>query len=290
MLEQDWRFSTVDGSGLSGYLYMPESPRAALVIASALGVPQAFYADCARAFAARGIAVLTFDYRGTGSSAPARDTRFEHWGRLDLQAALTGMRMRFPGRPLFLLGHSIGAQLVGLAPDSMALAGVIFIAVTAPHPSQWRGRARTLMWGMWNLLIPTLAARRTRFPARRLGIFSMDVPAGVMRDWARFARSPRYLFNPRHGVDTARYRELRQPAISFEFTDDRYAPEAATAAFLRELPALRVTRRRIAPAELGTTVMGHFGYFQRSRSTALWLETADWILRVATQGPRQAAA
>lgn len=45
-------------------------PVGAVLIVSAMAVPQSFYADLARWLARQGWQVVTFDYRGTGDSAP----------------------------------------------------------------------------------------------------------------------------------------------------------------------------------------------------------------------------
>ncbi|HJY42761.1 MAG TPA: alpha/beta hydrolase [Steroidobacteraceae bacterium] len=48
------------------------APLAAVVVPSAMGVTQNFYARFAEWLAARGYLAATFDYRGIGQSAPAR--------------------------------------------------------------------------------------------------------------------------------------------------------------------------------------------------------------------------
>ena len=42
-----------------------------VLIVSAMGVPQRFYADFAEWLASQGHAVMSFDYRGVGESRPA---------------------------------------------------------------------------------------------------------------------------------------------------------------------------------------------------------------------------
>lgn len=292
MTAQKLKLTTADGCELDATLYAPAQPRAAAVIAPALGVPQRFYADFAGALAEQGVAALSFDYRGADYALAAREAlRLAHWGERDLQAALQAAAERWPDLPRVLIGHSIGAQLVGLAPASAGLSGLIFVAVTAPHPGQWRGAGRARIWTLLNLAIPLLSLGRRRFPARRVGLGSIDVPAGVIRDWARYARNPRYLFNPRHGLDTSRYPRLSQPALSWEFTDDDYAPEAATSAFLSEVQGLDCERRRVSPRHAGTGALGHFGFFRKASGARLWQQTAEWILELAARrkGARRVA-
>jgi predicted alpha/beta hydrolase len=99
---------TPDGVTLSGRLFSAEAPRAVVVLASALGVPQPFYARFAGHLASEGFTVLTFDYRGVGDSAQ-RDlvgdtTTLRHWGEDDVAAAISAAERVADGLPVLLLG------------------------------------------------------------------------------------------------------------------------------------------------------------------------------------------
>jgi predicted alpha/beta hydrolase len=86
---------------------------ATMLIAGAMAVRQDFYAPIARFFAANGIHVLTFDYRGMGASRPAKLRGFEasvtDWAQKDMNAMLAEARKPAPHLPLLLLGHSLRA-------------------------------------------------------------------------------------------------------------------------------------------------------------------------------------
>ena len=277
----DVRFRCADDFELPASVFAPEQPRAALVVAAAMGVPRRYYRAFAADMAARGIAAVTFDYRGIGEAAAGlRDpagTTFQDWGRLDLHAVIEQTFARFPGLPVFLAGHSAGAQIVGMTPLSEKLAGLVFIAGPRPHVSQDRGSYRIFSTLWWYVLVP-LGSLGRWFPARRLGFSSVDVPAGVTAEWGRWARSPRYLFSPQHGVDVSRYPKLRLPLLAFSFSDDLYTPPASAEALLSEYPGARVTRRQIRPAEVGARAIGHLGYFREALRDSLWKDTAEWVL------------
>ncbi|HUR41909.1 MAG TPA: alpha/beta hydrolase [Verrucomicrobiae bacterium] len=274
-----------DGVEIPATLYMPATPPlATLVIAAGMGIPRRFYGRFAAAMAARGIAALTFDYRGIGEAARAvtdpRRVRFQDWGSLDLHAVLGEAFRRHPGLPVFHCGHSAGAQIVGLTPLAEKLAGLVLVAGPRPHASQDRGAYRVFSSLWWYVIVP-LASRGRWFPARRLGFSSIDVPAGVTAEWGRWARSHRYLFSPQFGIDTARYARLSQPLLAWSFSDDRYAPPASIEALLTEFPAARIERRHLRPADAGARAIGHLGFFRDAFRDTLWRETADWIERLA---------
>jgi predicted alpha/beta hydrolase len=275
--------TAADGQALAATWFdaKPAPAEAVMVIASAMGVPRRFYARLADHLAQHGIATLTFDYRGTGDSRPTmrrgRDLTLLDWGSQDLEAALTAASQRVPAKPLFLLGHSLGGQIIGLAPRSEALAGVVHVAASLPHWRYWPGLGKYALAAVWYALVPALNAGRDMFPARHLRFSSIDVPTGVTRDWARWARHRRYLFAPELGIDVGRYRRLSLPLRAYVFDDDPYCPPAAAAALLAELPNARTERVRIDPAAVGLGAIGHFGFFREKMRDALWIDLLRWL-------------
>ena len=282
--EHRWRCA--DGVEIPATLHEPDRPSAVLVVAAAMGVPRRYYGKFAADMAARGIATVTFDYRGIGEAASGlpdpRGTTFQDWGRRDLHTVLGQVYARFPDLPVFLAGHSAGAQIVGMTELSERLKGLVFVAGPRPHVSQDRGSYRIFSTLWWYVLVP-LGSLGRWFPARRLGFSSVDVPAGVTAEWGRWARSKRYLFSPEHGIDTSRYARLRQPLLAFSFSDDLYTPPASAEALLSEYPNARVTRRPVRPADVGARAIGHLGFFREALRDTLWAETAAWIAATAAR-------
>lgn len=277
-MSEEQQLHCADGVRLPASVWRPaESPRGGVVIAPALGVPRRFYAKYATALQARGYAVLVFDYRGVGDAAdalPPDRVVLADWGRQDLEAALQAARALAPQAPRFLVGHSIGGQVPGLAPGAAGLAGLVFVAASCPYPGRYAWRDRLRIELMWRLLVPLLG-RGAIFPARRLGFASVDLPSAVVRQWAAWGLRPDYLFDPVHGLDTARYAQLAQPVLSYSFADDGYASRAAVEALHGHYPAARIEHRHVTPPR-GQT-LGHFGYFREAQREALWRETADWL-------------
>ncbi len=267
-----------DGVTLPATIWRPTTPaRGAVVIASALGVPQRFYAKYAQYLAQRGYDTLCFDYRGidgAGAEVAVQDIRLAHWGERDLQAALLAAQQQFSPRKLFLVGHSIGGQIPGLAPASETLAGLVLVAASAPYPARYKLRDRLSIELMWRVLVPLFGRGRV-FPARRLGFASLDLPSSVVQQWAAWGLCPDYLFDRRHGIDIARYERLAMPLRSYSFSDDSYASKEAVEALLTHYPAARIEHRHLDAVAGGS--YGHFGYFREAQRETLWAETADWL-------------
>jgi predicted alpha/beta hydrolase len=271
-----------DGFTLHGTLFAGATGNGGVVvIAAALGVPRKIYASLARYLAERGFKVLSFDYRGIGDSShgPVRGSaiRMEDWGRLDIDAVLGWAMKELKPSKLFLLGHSAGAQLAGLAVNSEKLSGMVFAAVSSAYVGHWRMPAKLAMLALMYAVVPGLSVGREFYP-KLGGLSAMRVPTGVTRQWARWARTPGYLFDSVHRLDIARYGRLATPVLAFQFDDDSYAPLSAHEAILAGYPKATITRRRIKSAELGGNI-GHFGYFRDRRRDTLWKETADWLLK-----------
>lgn len=107
------------------------SARAAVVIHHGLKDHSSRYGDFARRLVARGFAVYAYDMRGHGHSAGHRAS-LDDLGQLvaDLDLFMTSVRRREPGRPVFLVGHSVGGAVVTLytLERRPALAGLIVLA------------------------------------------------------------------------------------------------------------------------------------------------------------------
>lgn len=278
MHEESVNLVCADGYPLSGRTFAPERSKAAVVVAGALGVPARFYSAYARTLAEQGFSVLTFDYRGSGQSVPGpkrgRDIRMEDWGRLDINAALEWTLRQQP-KKLFLVGHSAGGQLPGLATASEKLDGMIFVAASAPHLRHYPLKFWPTLGLTSYVMGPLLSMGRDNFPAKQTGLGSTTVAAGVVAQWTRWVRSRDYLFDKAHGIDTARYARLNAPVLSYCFADDSYATPAAVDALLHHYPRARIDRRVVPKAAHG--VIGHFGYFRDQHKDSLWRETIHWL-------------
>ena len=252
--------------------------RIAVLIAPALGVPRRFYDAFAQYLAGRGCDVLSFDYRGLGESGGGCDPasiRLSDWARLDLDAALRWLWEHTPAHRRVLVGHSLGGQLPGLTPESEGLSAIVMIGASAPYPRLYPLRPRLRMLLLWRVLVPLLTQGRSHFPARRIGFSSVDVPAGPMRDWARWGLCRDYLFDPALGLDTSRYARLSLPLLAYSFADDDYAVRPAVEALLQRYTAACIEHRHIGRPREGR--IGHFGYFHPRMCDSLWRDTADWL-------------
>ncbi len=89
-----------------------ESPKAVLVIVHGFGEHSGRYSGMAEYFNSRGIAVISYDFRGHGLSDGKRGLLLS-WKefREDLRAVDNEAVRLYPTLPLFILGHSLGGTM-----------------------------------------------------------------------------------------------------------------------------------------------------------------------------------
>lgn len=274
---------TKDGLALAATVFFPrrESPNRVLVIGSALGVPRYFYFKFARFFAAHNFTVITFDYRGiyasTCDTLSGSEMKMEHWGSRDIESALGYAQNEFMPDELIYLGHSCGGQLIGLAPSCRQIGKIIFVACQQGYWKLWPWPYNIGVYLTWQLL-DAASSFVDYVPTKLLGISSLNLPAGVAKQWAAWGKSPYYLFDAKHGLDTSRYHELSVPLLSYNFTDDLLlGPPKAVEALLKKYKSADITQHAISPKDYNRNTIGHWGFFKEPLKDPLWHETLQWI-------------
>ncbi|GAA2670083.1 MULTISPECIES: alpha/beta fold hydrolase [Actinosynnema] len=226
-----------------------------LVIVPAMGITASYYDPLAEGLARQGFPVVACDLRGHGASVPAISRRSRHGQQdavaTDLPAIVTAARREFPGRRLVLLGHSIGGQLAAayLARPEADADGLALIASGTPHHRVYPPlRALRVLAGTGAAAL--LGRVWGYFPGDRVG-FAGRESAGVIRDWARFARTGR--FRP-DGADLDYERAMSTvdvPVLVVSVEGDLMHTPAAMAALTAKLGTTRVTERRYTAADAG---------------------------------------
>jgi predicted alpha/beta hydrolase len=279
--------SAIDGYSLAVDHWPATGPSKAWVILnSATATRRRYYRHFAEFLTHGGFDVVTYDYRGIGDSAPAADSapkairrsqaRMRDWGQLDFPAVIDWCRQTDSTRPIFAVGHSVGGQILGLAPNNQHIAGMVFICAQHTWWGHWPKNHWPRLHLMWNFLLPTLSHAMGYFPSAWLGM-GEPLPKGVALEWAAWARSRGYTMQAIGPEVRPGYDEYRGPILSLSFEDDTFAPRQAAAALLDVYPNARSEHRHIDPRATGTAV-GHFGYFRPQFRDTFWLETKYWLL------------
>lgn len=267
-----------DGAMLAATLIEPigNQRRGAVLLNSGTGIPRRFYAAFASHLAMRGLAVLTYDYRGIGGSPKPAIAAMEQWGAVDQASMLDHLVRLCPGAPLGLIGHSFGGQVLGLADNIGCVRAAVLLTSQSGHWRHWPpGKARLRMLALWWLLIPGLTTVTGRFPGAWIG--TADLPADIARSWARWGRSRHYICDPSGRPLRPHNHEVAFPIRWMSFADDPVAPYSAVEALRSYYPAASVERLHLSPADLGVPAIGHFGFFRKSMPRAAWDDLASWL-------------
>ncbi|HEY0840247.1 MAG TPA: alpha/beta fold hydrolase, partial [Vulgatibacter sp.] len=214
----------------------------------AMGISARFYSRLAETLAHAGLNAAVFELRGLGTSSvrASHDVDFGYTDivELDLPAAIRAVRERFPGAPLYLLGHSLGGHLAVLYlarnPDA-GIGGLALVASGTPWYRIWRPPLGWVLYGVaW--LAPLLAKVLGYFPGR-LFSFAGRESFGVISDWAHIAHTGN--FAPRGWPGTDPEVELGMvdlPILGVSLENDRFTPRPVVEHFLAKFPAARIER------------------------------------------------
>ena len=152
--QEGW-FTGAGGLSLFRQSWRPAGPaRAVLINIHGLGDHSGLYPALVEHFTARGMAVYAADLRGNGRSAGQRGY-VERWDeyRDDLARFVALVLQEEPGRPVFLLGNSLGGLIVldYVLHQSEGIRGVIAASpplgrVGVPAPLMALGRILSRVW------------------------------------------------------------------------------------------------------------------------------------------------
>lgn len=264
---------SAEGARLAGTYYPPQgAAQANLVLHGATGVPQRFYRHFAHWAAARGIGVLTYDYRDFGESQwrPMRqsDATFADWAVRDQVAAQTKLAELAPEGPLWVLGHSLGGLGLPFHGQSERVEKIVTVGAGIGHfmDHPWGYRPKVLAF--WFLLGPVATTLAGYMPGKRL-LLGADLPAGVYWQWRRWCTR-------RDFYDRDIGRSLPLPDYTFSgpeiricvARDDVVVPPVAVRRYAERLAPSGAEYHCLDPADYGLPGLGHIEVLARENARA----------------------
>lgn len=265
-------FNALDGYVLGGVLYSPTiMTKAKIILASATGVPQAFYRRFSEFATQQGYQVLTFDYRGVGKSSPEHLKGFEmsylDWGKLDLAGAIDYLSDE--KKPLFVVGHSYGGQALGLTPNHAKVTAMYCFGTGAGWHGYMPLKERLKVQVIWNIVFPPMVAATGYLPWSKLNM-GADLPKGVYQQWRKWCKNPTYFFADPEQIQLKQlYAQVKTPIYAVSALDDDWALPNSRYAFMKHYKNAEMHYINISANEIGLKQIGHMGYF-RQGSEAIW--------------------
>jgi uncharacterized protein len=118
-------FPSKSGATIHGWLLGSETNRAVVILQHGIHGSRAELVGRARFLSEAGYAILMFDFQGHGESTGSRIT-FGYLESRDSQAAVAFAKARFPGKPIAVIGLSLGGAAAALAEPPLDVQAFVF--------------------------------------------------------------------------------------------------------------------------------------------------------------------
>jgi predicted alpha/beta hydrolase len=203
-------------------------------------------------------------------------------------AALEWLLARSGAQRVVLVGHSAGAQMIGLLPNHARVERVVGVAAS----TGWFGGMRLAFgfkaWLGLRLLVPLGTLLKGYAPTAWLGL-GENLPAQVARQWGQWCAAGGYATNAvRAGLADDFHAQVRTPIVVLHAEDDDITTAATVHDLLRTLPASPRAALQVRPRDHGLRGIGHLDWFRQSHQ-ALWPLLRRAVLgEIALEAPARA--
>ena len=267
-------FKAKDGYELKGLWLEAAVPQKGTVIFhSATSVKKEYYLKFATYLAEQGYPTLIYDYRGIGESLYGSlkdlDANMHQYATLDQNAALAYLVHERGKTNITWLGHSVGAQMMGLVDNIQHVRKVLAINASIGYwgyfPFPWNFAS---LW-LWHGGGIFLTALKGYFPAPTFGL-GEPLPKGVFYEWRKWCNSrthfKKWLVETRgSGV----FEDFRIPITAIFTSDDYIAGDKSVAVLLDFYPNAPRKSIKIEATDLGAKA-GHLGIFRSKFQESGW--------------------
>lgn len=241
--------------------------RGLVVFLPALGVNVQYYRGFAAAWAQRGYRVATVEMRGMKQSS-VKDVKRQNFGyhevlNIDL-ATLIPVLTHGQGGPVYLAGHSLGAQfaLLHASRYPKGLAGVVAFTGGSNYYATMPSAITRLKRHAGVRLIQLINRTLGFFPGDKLK-FAGRQPSNLMRDWTCEALTGRYRVIA-DATDHNRIIEtLALPVLLLSLSGDTLVPRPCADFLANKLHSARVTQVELQAKDDSPTAYTHFGWVKQ---------------------------
>lgn len=277
------QITTEDNYKLHAHLFEPRKDKGKfLIINSATGVKQQLYFGIAQYLSQHGIRVITYDYRGIGLSKPHSIKGFSatmrDWGTKDYAAVANFMLNEYSHEESHLMGHSVGALILGMHEVSKKFEDFIFIATQNPYYPYLDYKTRLFAMLGFGLLEPVVSRTLGYFPGHWFGL-GETLPKGCSHDWRSLimkASSTDFLLQK---LSYSVAKELTQSVLFLQPKDDTWISDKGIQSLMTDTyPKMTYQLKMLDPKDSQKNEIGHVNFFRRYNSN-LWKIVLERILR-----------
>jgi len=228
-------------------------------------------AGFAEHFARRGWRTIAFDFRGHGDSdGKGTEYRYDDFVMHDLPAVTEAARARSDGRPVVVIGHSLGGHVALAAQGigTMRADAIVGIASNVwMRRTERSSRVRLVQHAVLRAVM-AIVARRGYFPARALRQGSDDESASYMRDLARFVFDDKWGSADGAHDYTAALSAIDVPVYSLATAGDRLAARPDAVCELHRMA--RAELDVVTASDAGGRAPSHIGIVTTRSAVSAW--------------------
>jgi predicted alpha/beta hydrolase len=204
--------------------------KSVIIIFPAMGVRGSYYELLGKQISEVGFDAVITDLRGIGNSSvrPSKkvDFGYHEMLELDYKGILEKVKIIFPNKKIFALGHSLGGQLASLfsAKNSNSFDGLILIACCSVYFKGWGSKQfPTLLMTQFFYFVSVLLGY---FPGKKMGFGGTEAKT-VMNDWSNQSRTGKYILKNDDFNFEAALEKVTIPILVISFQADTFAPRKA---------------------------------------------------------------
>jgi predicted alpha/beta hydrolase len=245
-----------------------------IIINAATGVRKEFYLSFAAYLVQNGYAVLLYDYRGIGGSAPAdlrtlAATAMHEWATKDMNAVLDYALHQKGWSNIIWIGHSVGAQLMGILHSQQHIKKVLAINCSTGYWAYFVFPYNYLVLVLWTAGLIT-ARIKGYAPMHWFG-WGEPLPAGVYYEWRTWCFSKYHFkkFLVQHSGKSV-FDNFRAPITAIYTSDDYIANDKTVPALLSFYPHAPQRILKINIADYNEKKVRHTGIFRKRFQKNLW--------------------
>ncbi len=264
-----------DGYQLSALFGEPKgTPMGTIVISAATGVRKEFYYNFSKYLIDQGYRALIYDYRGIGESAPAdiRTSRaFIHeWGTQDMNAVLDYLVNDQGLTDIIWLGHSVGAQFVGLLKNKIHVRKVVSINAALGYWGYLPYPMKAVVWVLWYIVGPTLTKLYGYGVMKKIG-WGENLPRNVLLEWRSWCLSKNYYMDfLKSEIQTDRFYDFTIPITAIYTSDDYIANDTTASLMMHFFPNAPRKLIKLGVGKYTSQKVGHTGIFRKRFAPIFW--------------------
>ena len=271
----------VDNFELSATLFKSKPISKGIILINAgTCVKRQFYFRLAAYLSKKNYDVLTFDYRGVGDSRPKSlkgfKTSIRDWANLDIKSAINWMNENYPNQKKYIIAHSMGGQIIGLADNANDVDKIVAINASYGNWKNYNGKSKINTAIFWATVFPISNWWNGYFPASKYKM-GEDWPSGVVKDWWTWSKYHLAHYKIMDQLNFPQfYHDVKIPILSYIMTDDNMATVKTIPFFKEDYKNADLTVKIVSPKDYQLKSIGHFGYF-KEKAQPIWDETLEWL-------------